>query len=1084
MEIILDEPPSPNSKDGIQNKGEYNNTQNESTTGLTEQDVLSYLESHPLIVEKWLSKKDTNQDHSTIASHRKIEDESNTIQDPASNLENTISNSNKPTLSKTISTLNSSECQTTISSECQINNSSECQKLNSSEDKNTIYSECQKLETSKDICIPNSDNLQLTQSNHLTKLEGSLSSSCDISLSLKNNTNDSLVKEITESELFMDIIKDTSKDLDADSLCHKILVNTVQQTVADRASLFVVQSSKGNQHLTAKLFDVTSESELDDALSKAKEKNITMPWGTGIVGHVALTKELVNIKDAYKDKRFDPSIDNLTGYKTNSMLCMPICDFNGEVLGVAEILNKKNDSNEFSEQDAEIFQRYLAFCGIAIQNSQLFNITIQEYKKNQHLLQLARDIFEKQTSLDGLVKKIVMETLGLMNCERCCFYLSDPQKLESLEQPCASSDPKNMLTQLCQKGPPPDSLGQHSMDNSNFHMVFEMKTTDKECHLTRPSSQQLSESVHAQLANYVRITGQTVNIVNTDKWFGMPLEEDGITSQSLLTVPLYSSSQNSKNILGVAQMFNKENGKKFSVYDIKTFESYAVFCGIAIQNTQVYEKACRLMARQTVALECLSYHASASQEDTDKLKMAEVPQSKYFDLYNYDFTETYLTNEETCKCTIRMFMDLNLLNTFQIPYEVLCRWLLSVRKNYRPVKYHNWRHAVTVCQTMFAMLKTGKMERFMTELQMLGLLVACLCHDLDHRGTNNSFQTKTDSPLAILYSTSTMEHHHFDQCVMILSQDSNNIFQSLSSDDYRQVMKVVESAILSTDMAMYFKKKNTFLELSDNGEFDWQSEEKKNLLCGMMMTACDVSAIAKPWEIQHKVAKLVADEFFEQGDLERLKLNEQPMAMMDREKKDELPKMQIDFIDHICLPLYKALSESFPWVKPLYDGCARNKEHWISLAEQVDMGLTWIDHEYIEEPVERTNVEGIAMIKLNTKIFPNEASENSVKIQSLEEALTSEPDTRIIRIGSKGSHNLSRRKKHLGGSKKVFRDINCIARQSSEKRHDRVTDSSHMPLPCSTTTNPSSPLQKDEEGRSSNQQKKSHKVRTKFCVLL
>merc|ERR1711962_313103 len=124
-----------------------------------------------------------------------------------------------------------------------------------------------------------------------------------------------------------------------------------------------------------------------------------------------------------------------------------------------------------------------------------------------------------------------------------------------------------------------------------------------------------------------------------------------------------------------------------------------------------------------------------------------------------------------------------------------------------------------------------------------------------------------------------------------MGQDSNNIFQSLSSDDYRQVMKVVESAILSTDMAMYFKKKNTFLELSDNGEFDWQSEEKKNLLCGMMMTACDVSAIAKPWEIQHKVAKLVADEFFEQGDLERLKLNEQPMAMMDREKKDELPKM-------------------------------------------------------------------------------------------------------------------------------------------------------------------------------------------------
>ena len=42
------------------------------------------------------------------------------------------------------------------------------------------------------------------------------------------------------------------------------------------------------------------------------------------------------------------------------------------------------------------------------------------------------------------------------------------------------------------------------------------------------------------------------------------------------------------------------------------------------------------------------------------------------------------------------------------------------------------------------------------------------------------------------------------------------------------------------------------------------------------MTACDVSAISKPWEIQHRVAKQVADEFFYQGDLERTKLNAQP----------------------------------------------------------------------------------------------------------------------------------------------------------------------------------------------------------------
>lgn len=44
------------------------------------------------------------------------------------------------------------------------------------------------------------------------------------------------------------------------------------------------------------------------------------------------------------------------------------------------------------------------------------------------------------------------------------------------------------------------------------------------------------------------------------------------------------------------------------------------------------------------------------------------------------------------------------------------------------------------------------------------------------------------------------------------------------------------------------------------------------------MTACDVSAIAKPWDVQHRVAKMVADEFFDQGDLEKLQLKEQPIV--------------------------------------------------------------------------------------------------------------------------------------------------------------------------------------------------------------
>ena len=66
------------------------------------------------------------------------------------------------------------------------------------------------------------------------------------------------------------------------------------------------------------------------------------------------------------------------------------------------------------------------------------------------------------------------------------------------------------------------------------------------------------------------------------------------------------------------------------------------------------------------------------------------------------------------------------------------------------------------------------------QVECLSLMIACLCHDLDHRGTNNSFQIKSSSTLARLYSTSTMEHHHFDQCLMILNSKGNQILANLS----------------------------------------------------------------------------------------------------------------------------------------------------------------------------------------------------------------------------------------------------------------------------------------------------------------
>ncbi|XP_063887618.1 cGMP-specific 3',5'-cyclic phosphodiesterase-like isoform X2 [Scylla paramamosain] len=115
----------------------------------------------------------------------------------------------------------------------------------------------------------------------------------------------------------------------------------------------------------------------------------------------------------------------------------------------------------------------------------------------------------------------------------------------------------------------------------------------------------------------------------------------------------------------------------------------------------------------------------------------------------------------------------------------------------------------------------------------LALLVACLCHDLDHRGTNNSFQIKASSPLAQLYTTSSMEHHHFDQSVMILNSCGNQILSNCTPD-----------------LAVYFRKRGGFFSMVKSKQCDLNREEVWEQVRGMMMTVCDIAAITKPWPIQ------------------------------------------------------------------------------------------------------------------------------------------------------------------------------------------------------------------------------------------
>jgi cAMP and cAMP-inhibited cGMP 3',5'-cyclic phosphodiesterase 10 len=128
---------------------------------------------------------------------------------------------------------------------------------------------------------------------------------------------------------------------------------------------------------------------------------------------------------------------------------------------------------------------------------------------------------------------------------------------------------------------------------------------------------------------------------------------------------------------------------------------------------------------------------------------------------------------------------------------------------------------------------------------------------------------ESESPIAAIYSTSTMEHHHFNQTVMILQQESTNIFNKLSSTEYKQILSLIKHCILATDLALFFPNKSKLESLVHGERYSWSILEHRLLLEAIAMTAADLCASAKPWGIQVETVKVIYEEFYLQGDAER-----------------------------------------------------------------------------------------------------------------------------------------------------------------------------------------------------------------------
>lgn len=145
-------------------------------------------------------------------------------------------------------------------------------------------------------------------------------------------------------------------ETDIDVLLKVITEETKAAIQADRCSVF--------------LYDKVKDEIWSKVALGMDSQEIRFPANKGLAGHVVKTGEPINIKNAYSDNRFNKEIDLQTGYKTKTILCMPIRNLKHEIIGAFQVLNKLNGF--FTEEDEDLLVAIGSSAGIALENAQLF----------------------------------------------------------------------------------------------------------------------------------------------------------------------------------------------------------------------------------------------------------------------------------------------------------------------------------------------------------------------------------------------------------------------------------------------------------------------------------------------------------------------------------------------------------------------------------------------------------------------------------------------------------------------------------------------------------------------------------------
>jgi len=346
-------------------------------------------------------------------------------------------------------------------------------------------------------------------------------------VSLRPKTKARPVENVGRRLRFAELLLSVSQKMAAVESLDEVLTTLVEMTVdelgAERGSLFL------NDPTTNELFSRVAQGNF--------QREIRLLNNSGIAGHVYTTGEGLIIDDAYSDPRFNRTIDEQTGFVTHSILCVPLRTLKGEVIGVAQVLNKKK--GKFTRGDMRLLQSMTSQGTLALQSAQFIERMKAIRKQELEFLDIVSEV-TSDIKLGSLLQKVMGEATRMLNAERSTLFLNDEKSSELWSE-----------------------VGQGL------------------------EAMQIRLPNHVGIAGAVFKSGKTINIpyAYADLRFSPAFDKKtGFFTRSILCVPVVN--QHGK-IIGVTQVLNKRGGP-FTNEDESRLRAFTAQVSIALENAKLF----------------------------------------------------------------------------------------------------------------------------------------------------------------------------------------------------------------------------------------------------------------------------------------------------------------------------------------------------------------------------------------------------------------------------------------------------------------------------------------------------------------